>query len=737
MKKFKPYISLIITLTLLVMITPAINVFSNNKAPIVQWLSINESKNPVVYVMPGQISYNLQLESYSQSKKALATLILTNRQTGSQTIIYEDQWLENNSNSGVIELEKGTYEIVLTAKDEDGKTSSPYKVTIVAGSVPNLILHVESDTLLIKKEGEFKDIKALILNDLNEELNTVLQWKWEDEKQWKRQIVKISPAGKTVIPIPVVIQMNNRMERNIEIELNPDKSPPETNYGDNRKKILVQYELPDLEIGRAILLDKTSADISVMYPVKQRNLLGATEPINTSLEYGKGNRESKVGEVKNIILGVGEEKFITVDMPITKVVYGHLNPHQVSPRKEFYGFDNNLDISHFDFTNDINLYVKAIQDGTYRQGESVTTLVTVGNIKDSVQPEPVDLILKFNGREIGRESIHVNPGEEVKIPFTWKTPVTGATVLKTYKLEAILHPPKHKFEEITFDDNYQSTKVVIFPEQINGSTCAVKPTVTSAVSGTYEYWCNCTPAGCSICTGKYYESINIQSKYKPAFVKAGMGFEYNMETEYTNSNPHISKSNDFTKIVSEFDKKGNGEKVILPNVDLFPEKPAPNLRNKWIFPRAKITRGQGDIEMIDYIATRDPLRLEETQFVDGKNRYFTSFYQQDGTYPFAVYGNGAGTDVISHTDIEGKTTYSFVTRRLSICRDESYIILGSPHDDYIYRRVDPNLPYPRGINSSWDWYGFESIFDEIAPWYNHYGKEFGNAVDVQGFTIQK
>jgi hypothetical protein len=228
----------------------------------------------------------------------------------------------------------------------------------------------------------------------------------------------------------------------------------------------------------------------------------------------------------------------------------------------------------------------------------------------------------------------------------------------------------------------------------------------------------------------------VTPEYQPATVKAGMGFAYKLKTEYHNSNPHNGSKHDFSKIIAEFDtEKDQGGTIILPSVELVPKQAPPVSSNIWQFPRAKIERGQKDIEAIEYIHTLDSLEVDESRYVDGQNKYYTSFYQKDGEYPFVVKGEGAGVNYITHTDIHGNTTVTPVSPRLATCIDQTYNIQGSPHDDYIYRRVDPNNPYPQHLRPGWDWLGHEGYFDKLVPWYNSNGKENANGIEVEEFSV--
>ncbi|MCG6197435.1 hypothetical protein H1215_09655, partial [Anoxybacillus sp. LAT_38] len=114
----------------------------------------------------------------------------------------------------------------------------------------------------------------------------------------------------------------------MEFVVNPDHNPLEKDYGDNHANTIVQFDFPDLEIGEGILTGKTSTGITVEFPVKQKDLPGRTQTLVTSMEYGLGAEATRLGEISNISLGVGEEKLISATFPLQNTVYARLNPHE-------------------------------------------------------------------------------------------------------------------------------------------------------------------------------------------------------------------------------------------------------------------------------------------------------------------------------------------------------------------------------------------------------------------------
>ncbi|MDT3417170.1 hypothetical protein QO009_003065 [Brevibacillus aydinogluensis] len=731
---------ILIAVALTVAALPLYGAYSATQPPTINLLAINGQSAPTIYADEGQVSYSLIVESFSKNQKALVTLTVKNTETQEVTTVFENQWLETKTNTGTMELQKGTYVVTLTASDEEGRAAEPYSVTVIVGADTDfLISKVEPNPVLIKKAQESKEIAVTLANLSPSPKATTVGWRWKGESTLQSEMNVTLPGryennGQSTITFPIVIDMKGQMTRDIEIVLNPNHDPVEKTYDNNVIVVPVQYDWPDLRLNGPRLVSFTDDKMTIDFPVEQVALPGRTITLLTKLEYGHGEGTNKIGEITNISLAVGEQKDITVTLPRHEVAYGHINPKRDAPSQENY-WENNYKAIALDFTKTLNLYVKSITGGTYRQGEKITTVVTVGSIPDTVMNDSVDLVLRFNGKEVGRQQVHINPGEERFIPFTWTAPVTGAIKPTEYVLEAEINPTPRKLEEITYDDNIARTRVILLPEDIQGSTCDRNQEVTSAISGKYEYYCNCTPIGCSICVGNYYESAVLKQKGPdPATVKAGMGFAATFETEYFNDNPHNGSKHDFTNLTGVFDD----EKKILPDVKLVPKyEPINRSNNTWAFPRARIKRGQGDIEMIEYLPTLEELSIDPDQFVDGGNKYYTSFYQKDGTYNYAVTAQGAGVEQITYTDITGKTwVTNTVQPRLKSCVDNSYNVEGSPHDDYIIRRVDPNIPFPQNGSRGWDWREHEYIFRALSPWWNTYGEESPNGLPEQEWKME-
>lgn len=744
MRNYKFALALVVVLSLL-----AVTVFSNQQKtnatgqpPEILSLSIEGSTGPVVEVKEGSVSYEIMIRS---SDKATVSFFLVNQKTNEETIIFADQQLGNEPNTGSFEVAKGKYYATVTAADEDGLEAEPISIELVVGAEEDVFsVTVTPDPILIQNENETSEIEITVKNHTEKmRAGTVLVY-WADEEHNPigrfdlEAPGKYLDGGKTTLLFSLAPNLKGEKERELVVEVEADTL--EMELENNKKIVSVQYEFPDLDVmfAEPRLVEQTETEYTLELPVQQRDLPGRSATLSTELEYG--TKEGKKGTLP-VILEVGEEKWLRVTIPKTSWVYRHVNPAKNSPIQE-WEWENNYLKTDLNVEAQFNYYAVKIEPATptYRQGENVTSVVTVGHTAGSMDDkEPKDVVLYLDTVEIGRQKVYIPPGEERVLSFSWTVPKTGDLKPASRLLKATINP-QGRDEETNPNDNDTFSRVTVLTKQITGSTCAGRTIQTSAVSGTYEYYCNCLPSGgCAICIGTYTEAVTMQPEYNDATtVKAGMGFPYKLKTTYYNDNPHNGNHHGFWGVTAEFDRPDTATgDVVLPDLDLVPEQNLPNADNTWHFPRAKIQRGQGDMEMIEYLYTLDELGYadDDPEFVDGGNEAFTSFYQRDGVYSFAVMGYGAGVKIITHTDIEGKTTFKSITPRLEGCVEHTYTVSGSPHDDFIIRRVDPNIPFPQDGLHGWDWDGYEYIFEQLAPWWNTYGRENPYGLDVKEWTI--
>ncbi|WP_414854202.1 hypothetical protein [Brevibacillus sp. IT-7CA2] len=732
--RFKRYLSILITLVLALGSLPFIRV-SANQPPVIQTLMINEQSTTVVNVPVGTVNYTILGQSYSANRKANVAFSIKNMDTNETTQVYT-QWLANTPNSGTFTLSKGTYEATAIATDEDGLNSEPYVVTIIVGGGRDFAaIRSDQSPILIEEDGGTKSVNVTFKNKSSSTETAEVGWKWKDDTTWKGvQSINFPGSnnglGESTVAFTIPIDMKGLPKREIEFMVDPNASITEANENDNKLTVSVEYNLPDFYLNRLSVVDKTDSTLSFEIVAGQRELAGRKQTYTPLVTYGFSEQ---VDGQTSVSLGAGEEKTLpTIQMAkpgVDKITFtSRIN--DPSSIKEYFMIDNSMTI-HLDLKEDLNLRALSISSGIAYENEQVTSVVQVDNAV-GVMKEPVDVVLRLDGKEIGRESVHIPPGGDKFVTFTWTAPFTKNGKPIVHKLEAEINPKPRALTEITYDDNIARANITILPN-FQGKACESGVTNTSATSGYYEYYCNCTPSGCQICVGKYSESITVNSVGPtPSTVKAGMGFEYQYKAKYYNDNPHNGTQNGFQEVEAEFDEGGK-----LPTVTLVPTSPERKRNETWVMPRAKIQRGQGDTEMIEYLPTLEELSVNPEEHVDGENKYYTSFYQRDGQYGFTVTGRRAGVNTITYTDIDGDTTImKNVSPRLTVCTPESYRISGSPHDDYIIRRVNPNRPFPQNGLHGWDWDGYEDVFDSLAPWWNTHGQKSTNGKEDKEWVME-
>lgn len=686
--------------------------------PVIQLVSIGGQSTTTVYVQEGEIPYTVIGQSYSSNGKANVTFSIRNMNTQEVTQVYA-QWLANAPNSGTFVLESGTYEATVTATDEDGRQSQPYVVTIMVGGGGDVaVIGVEPNPILVQQDGELTEVFVTYENKSEAPQTVEVGWKWKDETQWNDvQLIHLPTKYNGLGRKTVSFMIPGYVNRELVFAVDPNHALSETNEDNNELTASVQYRLPDFYLPNIILTDKTDTHVSFDIFVGQTSIEGLDETFTPTIRYGFGQQLNGTAQVP---LQAGEEKVlpgVTLPKPTVNGITftARVNVPETIDEMELH---NNSRTIHLNLLEELNLAALSITSGVSYEGEVVTTVVTVSNEVGTMDRE-VDVVLRLDGKEIGRQPVHILPGEEKIVTFTWEAPDTNGGSPVTHQLEAEINPEPRELEEITYDDNIVRASIVILPE-FEGKTCPPGANQASATSGYYEYYCNCGVGGCSICIGTYKESITVTPVGPiPPTVKAGMGFEYQYQVQYHNDNPNNGKDHGFQEVEAEFDEEED-----LPSVFLVPTSPEPQRNETWSMPRAKIQRGQGDTEMIEYLPTLAPLSVDEDEFVDGGNKYYTSFYQKDGLYGFTVTGRRAGVREITYTDIKGNLSiHSTTTPRLTVCTPGIYQIQGNPHDDYLIRRVDPNIPFPQDGLHGWDWDGHESVLYDLAHWWNTYGRE--------------
>lgn len=717
-KKLNKRHLLIVQIVLLVFITIPINGIAAEKKPIIHLLTLNNSSVSPVKANPGKITYSVLVESFSQKGKAKVNFYIVNTKTNERITVFKDQWLKNQMNTGSFNIEAGIWEATVTAVDEDGNEAPPVILVLEVGDVEKdkvQIISVNPDPILVESDNSTVNVKVTYRNTSAAPIDINGGWRWKDETKWQGvKKITIPPAnvngGDIEVVFQIPINLKQGSSREIVFTAYSQKLDDETN-----KTLMVQLNLPDLRVNKIVVKGINESNILVDIEVEQVGLIGRKDTIHTTVVYGFG---SQVTGEQSVSLAPGQSKWITgVSFPkqVPLTVFAEINPTRTQPAKEVDIRNNKKFLIINYMESGTNFYTSFVSGGTYHQGDEITTLVKVGNIPNSIMEQPVDVVLRHGSTQLGRQQVHLRPGEEKVIYFKWTPEVKSPSAVE-YEIEAEINPEPRKQEEITYEDNIAKNTLKLLPNFL-GKFCTPDSNNTSAASGYYEELSCDEDGSCFIIVKEYREQVSIkQTESIPQKVKAGMGFTFEVNTSYYNENPHQEgyTKKDFQKVYADFPEKDE--------IELIAEKEVPNSSNKWIPPRAKIARGQGDLELVEYIHTKEALKLDPTKFVDGKNKHYTSFYLKDGDYSYRVYGEGAGIDYTTYTDVDGITTIIPGSPKLSFCNDRKVKIEGSPHDDYVIRRIDPNNPFPQSDRHGWNWKGKTNEIDQSKDWWNTMGK---------------
>lgn len=726
-----------------------------------------KSVNPLLLEVDEQSivdDFELEIFAHTEDQQAKVDMHITNKDTGDESVIFAEQWLQNGQiNRGSLELAKGEWLMKISLIDSSGKKSShEYTIIVTDKDYTGFeIIEVDPVPLYVTQKEDSGVVTVTVENKLNRGRSAIVAWRWADEDEWRDEIeVEFGSVygfdGKQTMTftIPKEFEIGSR---DFIVSVNPHTDVADRGKMD--KFVQMIEKMADLEVESMIFKGQSGSQINVEFIFKHNDQYGSVEDITTDYIYGINGTQTGSGSFTLVPAEIRTISNVKLPVPTnaTKIeVFGNINPSHTKPSAE-YDFDNNIKILQIDFTKTINLYAKYISGGIFRQGDQVHTEVIVGHSEDSIiLSGPVEVVLRKDGQEIASREIYLDPGEERTIFFEWQAPRDPDNRRIEVELEAEINPQPRKYEETTYDDNIVRSRVTLIPTFNTDLLCPPNATVQTALSGLEDRVC-CPPpeeeGPCWVCgPDRYYEGFTVSlsppSKEK---VKAGMGFSFEVETKYFNEygrkayydeyNPKYGEyeSNrpydgqayypkgekyDFRRVVAEFPDLDKSELVPLDSPFSYPTK-----ENKWYLPRALIKRGQGDMEMIEYIETLSPIKnVNDETHIDGGNVNYTSLYMPDGLYPYNVYGLKGGVDRIVHYEIPDPYSpgsyviHSEFEPRLKFCLEDSVTIEGSPHDDYIVRRIDPNVPFPQGGRHGWNWAGYVHTIENIADWWSNYGR---------------
>lgn len=767
--------AVVFSVLLLAIALPA--VFSFDNGPVVIHFSL-EDQTGDIKVLAGIVRYSIEVNSFTGGQ-ILTSLSIQNLDTGEISEVFSNVWLDSDkSNIGSINVSPGRWVAIIYLEDDQGKANvfeHPFEVFEDAyGNYK--IIEIIPDPVLVDLDDEMKTVTVRVQNQLGVPRTAHIGWRWLENEDWITQEVEFGPLEIKEVVFNIAPEIEGQ-KRTAIFAVNPLDIPP---GHDIEKKLDFILNYPDLETVEIFVKEIQENSIVVDYLIRNFVPDGLDYPVITDFRYGIDGQV--IGTVSAVSLSSNEQKRINgIVLPVS-------NPRSVKPFGEInYSYDkpfkpkdlreltdNNFhELSPLDLTKKLDLYAVSLTGGSYRCGEKVFVTAVVGQNKGSPHLEGmVEVVLRDSdtGEVLDSARVAMQPGEERAVSFSFQLPFSRSTSPRTMNIEAEINPPPREYEEIDTEynnNNVAKNRIIILPEFDFKPKCS--PDTQEAIVG-YKDWVRSYPCGVDedgniiFCyevvdgitgigrdTGErfgpnvFYERITVKAfrsdgqQFTPpdidVTVKAGMGFSMYLKTEYENElypdyDWGLQEQYDIKHVYAEF-----------PDVDgkvvMVPELPIPQQSNTWFFPRVEITRGQGDMGMLKRYETLEPLNVNPDTHIDGGNVHYTSFYSPDGEYPFTITGYHAGVPSMIHyylaSPFSGGTwlTLEEFEPRLNFCLDIVANVLGSPFDDYVFRRIDPHNPFPQDGRKGWNWQGYEYIIDNIKDWWASYGEKDGHVANFR------
>lgn len=323
------------------------------------------------------------------------------------------------------------------------------------------------------------------------------------------------------------------------------------------------------------------------------------------------------------------------------------------------------------------------------------------------------VILKLDSNKVGSKTVTLSEGESTTLYFDWNLNRSG-------KLEAEINPSPRKYDnskeviKTTFSNNKLDTP--IYTSSHEAGSCP-KPGKSSNISGVVRT-INDNGAKESLYEHFSAEIVNLTKKK----LKAGYGFTYDIKTKYTNEDPK-SNATGAKRTQSYFPTML--EQLVYPKVADGYKVPMERTNNsgstmEWSLPKTYVEEFSGKVFDKDY--KRHPDYNPSETILDGGRKWYTSFEQPDGKYPFKAM------------------TYDAGVNKLNLCLTGEVEIQGSfigdekGNDDFIRRSVNPENPFPS--KTGWNWNGQEEKLKALNEWWIDW--KYPNPKDVpsQGYHLE-
>lgn len=730
--------------------------------PIVYVLQVGSAEEEGDITNPGETHY--LVNAHSPYGDLLINMYLINLLNHERTNLFDNYKVRpGNPVSGSYNAVLGEYQLVLEVIDQKGNTIvdgfyfivSEEEKPVIEGPILSILDYTSPILVSESDVSGILDIKVSNSSE-NPAGNIKIGWRYSDDPSgYYRETASIDFGSKYQISgvqdfsfsIPVNQALSDGLqERDIVLVVDIDGEEPII------RGLSISYDYPTVKIENKTVLDRDNNTAYIAIDVE------FTE--DTALD-GSKTRVEVVTEKENQVIDrfyveLEKGQMKTIVRPIVLSSKVHEIDVYIIPDKQIYHRRNTgmiVDMTKEKFTNLLALYVDS---GAYRQGETIE-LEAIFSMAAKSEPinDNIRVVLDI-GDERLEKTIRISPGEIKYTTFEYTVPVSEEKTVRTEEVRAGINPGE-LYNEITYSDNWAIGHLVILPNINTNQTCDTYPRNTRGISaevytsafkpavwdsecdswvnedGETEWDCwdylvepaECLPPSQAI----YYEEINISDwTTSRTTVKAGMGFGVEgLETHYFNSFDQVASYYGITVNIDEdFSELGfDGMEQKLDMVNL---EPIYNSWNRWILPRAKIIRGQGDMEMVSYFNQDGPFyNLDTNTYVDGDNNFYTSFYLKDGPLDYVIHGQYAGSGqkyIIYDTRACPGGGLSISTVKmpyLSDCKEGQINIEGSPHDDYIVRRVNPYNPFPQEGRRGWNWASYVDVFEPLKAWYDTSG----------------
>jgi hypothetical protein len=320
-------------------------------------------------------------------------------------------------------------------------------------------------------------------------------------------------------------------------------------------------------------------------------------------------------------------------------------------------------------------------------------------LEDQWRVVNTNVLLTFNGSQKGIQPVSLQEGETKTLYFNWTLPSDGTVrgEINPYRSLGI--------DEVTYSNNALSTPIYIATH----ATASCSPIGgTSSVNGVVR---TITVDGGSTTYLREYLTGQIVNQSRTS-MRAGYGFSFEVRTTYRNEDPQ-SQAYGPTRTESYFPTLVNylpyqrGSEGFIVNMDLTQNSatnPPRNETKTWSLPVTFVEEYSGNVFDSNYAS--NPNHNPNENILNGGRKWYVDFEQPDGDYNFRARSFNAGVNKLN------------VCMNGNVKIDGSFIGDPNGNDDFVWRHIDPNNPFPAGVG--WNWNGKLSIIGNLKNWWNEW-----------------